>query len=59
MREFHRKIHDCLRLAHGEYLKIASKPLDAGLNHSIHAEIPLMENLPILFRGFLRVENAK
>ena len=59
MHEFHREIHDRIRLTHGEDLQIMSKSLDAGLNHSVHAEIPLMQNLSILFRGLFRVENSE
>ena len=59
MGEFHHEIHDEIRLTHGENLQVASKSLDAGLNHSIHAEVTLTQDLSILLRGLLGVENTK
>ena len=59
MGELHREVHDGICLTHSENFKISLKSFDAGLNHSIHAEISLMENFPILFCGLLRVKNAK
>ena len=53
MGELHGEVYEGICLTHGEYLKILSKPLNARLNHSIHAEISLMKNVPILFHDDL------